>query len=100
AESGRRAVAAAEEHGERWCRSYALWALGHDAWVRGDGPSALAFARLVLGGGFLGMKIASAGQAQRGPRSRLRWPRPRAGHATAAPGPVPRLQAAGGRLTS
>ncbi|TQE23584.1 ATP-binding protein [Streptomyces ipomoeae] len=48
AESGRRAVAAAEEHGERWCRSYALWALGHDAWVRGDGPRALAFARAGL----------------------------------------------------
>ncbi|MFG2129285.1 ATP-binding protein [Streptomyces sp. NPDC048751] len=48
AESGRRAVAAAEEHGERGCRSYALWALGHDAWVRGDTASALTFTRAGL----------------------------------------------------
>ncbi|WP_051744430.1 ATP-binding protein [Streptomyces yerevanensis] len=46
--TGRRAVAAAEAHGERWCRSYALWALGHDAWVRGDPESGTALTRAGL----------------------------------------------------
>jgi DNA-binding CsgD family transcriptional regulator len=47
-ETGRNAVATAEAHGERWCRSYALWALGHDAWVRGDADAGLALTRAGL----------------------------------------------------
>ncbi|MFF7845817.1 LuxR C-terminal-related transcriptional regulator [Streptomyces ossamyceticus] len=34
------AVAVAEAHGERLCRAYALWALGLDAWIRGDNAAA------------------------------------------------------------
>ncbi|MPY63579.1 LuxR family transcriptional regulator, partial [Streptomyces spongiae] len=47
-DTGRHAVATAEAHGERWCRSYALWALGHDAWVRGDPESGMALTRAAL----------------------------------------------------
>ncbi|MEU9267124.1 LuxR C-terminal-related transcriptional regulator [Streptomyces sp. NPDC048251] len=47
-ETGRQAVASAEAHGERWSRSYALWALGHDAWVRGEPESGLALTRAGL----------------------------------------------------
>lgn len=46
--TGRRAVATAETHGERWSRSYALWALGHDAWVRGDQEHGTALTRAGL----------------------------------------------------
>ncbi|MGW0838775.1 ATP-binding protein [Streptomyces sp. NPDC002787] len=46
--TGRRAVATAEAHGERWSRSYALWALGHDAWVRGDPEAGTDLARAGL----------------------------------------------------
>ncbi|MGW0842853.1 ATP-binding protein [Streptomyces sp. NPDC002787] len=43
--TGRQVVATAEAHGERWIRSYALWALGHEAWVRGDPESGAALTR-------------------------------------------------------
>ncbi|MEU6352325.1 LuxR C-terminal-related transcriptional regulator [Streptomyces sp. NPDC047072] len=46
--TGRRAVATAEAHGERWSRSYALWALGHDAWVRGDAEAGTELTRAGL----------------------------------------------------
>lgn len=46
--TGRLAVTTAEEHGERWSRSYALWALGHDAWVHGDADSGTALTRAGL----------------------------------------------------
>ncbi|MGW0578504.1 ATP-binding protein [Streptomyces sp. NPDC002920] len=46
--TGRHAVSTAEAHGERWSRSYALWALGHDAWVRGDQDSGTALTRAGL----------------------------------------------------
>jgi predicted ATPase/DNA-binding CsgD family transcriptional regulator len=46
--TGRHAVATAEANGERWSRSYALWALGHDAWVRGDPESGTALTRAAL----------------------------------------------------
>ncbi|MBK3581554.1 AAA family ATPase [Streptomyces sp. MBT65] len=48
AETARRAVAAAEAHGERWGRAYALWALGIDAWLRGDREACSALARAGL----------------------------------------------------
>lgn len=48
AEVGARAVAVAEAHGERLCRSYALWALGYDAWLRGDNGSAAELTRAGL----------------------------------------------------
>ncbi|MFF3373747.1 ATP-binding protein [Streptomyces sp. NPDC002680] len=41
-ETGRRAVVLAEAHGERWGRAHALWALGYDAWVRGDRKESMA----------------------------------------------------------
>jgi predicted ATPase/DNA-binding CsgD family transcriptional regulator len=49
-----RAVAAAEERGERLWRSYGLWALGFAAWVRGDWDSANSRTRegLALQRGF------------------------------------------------
>ncbi|MGW1786124.1 ATP-binding protein, partial [Streptomyces sp. NPDC002143] len=46
--TGRQAVATAEAAGERWSRSYALWALGHDAWVRGNAESGLTFTQAGL----------------------------------------------------
>ncbi|MFF9780586.1 ATP-binding protein [Streptomyces sp. NPDC013978] len=46
--TGRHAVATAETHGERWSRSYALWALGHNAWVRGDVESGTELTRAGL----------------------------------------------------
>ncbi|WP_326731654.1 ATP-binding protein [Streptomyces phaeochromogenes] len=49
AETGRRAFAVAEAHGERWGRAHALWALGYDAWVRGDRESGMALIRAGLG---------------------------------------------------
>lgn len=48
AEIGTRAVAVAEAHGERLCRAYALWALGFDAWIRGDNGAATESARAGL----------------------------------------------------
>ncbi|MFI1486441.1 ATP-binding protein [Streptomyces sp. NPDC020747] len=48
AETGERAVALAEAHGELWGRAYALWALGYDAWVHGDQQTALALTRAGL----------------------------------------------------
>jgi non-specific serine/threonine protein kinase len=48
ADTGRRAVAIAQAHGERLCQSYALWALGHALWTRGDHDQALARTRAAL----------------------------------------------------
>ncbi|MFD9327710.1 ATP-binding protein [Streptomyces sp. NPDC060065] len=48
AETGRHAVATAEAHGERWCRSHALGALGQDACMRGDQEAGMALFRAAL----------------------------------------------------
>ncbi|MGW1783673.1 ATP-binding protein [Streptomyces sp. NPDC002143] len=48
AETGRQAVATAEAHGERWGLAHAYWALGHDAWVRGDWEAGIELARAGL----------------------------------------------------
>ncbi|WP_217567219.1 LuxR C-terminal-related transcriptional regulator [Streptomyces sp. GbtcB7] len=48
AETGRRVLAIAETHGERWGRARALWALGYDAWLRGDRTEAIAWIRAGL----------------------------------------------------
>jgi predicted ATPase/DNA-binding CsgD family transcriptional regulator len=48
ADTGRRAVAVAQAHGERLCQSYALWALGWALWARGDQQQALAPTRAAL----------------------------------------------------
>ncbi|WP_326584611.1 LuxR C-terminal-related transcriptional regulator [Streptomyces sp. NBC_00481] len=48
AQTARRAVAAAEAHGERWSRAHALWALSLDAWLRGDREAGTALARAGL----------------------------------------------------
>ncbi|MFI5793443.1 ATP-binding protein [Streptomyces sp. NPDC051677] len=45
AEAGRRTVAIAEAHGERMGRAFGLWALGYDAWTRGDCRGAVALTR-------------------------------------------------------
>jgi len=47
-DTGRRAVALAEAHGERHCRSYALLALGYELRARGDHEQALAHIRAAL----------------------------------------------------
>ncbi|MGJ5895434.1 LuxR family transcriptional regulator [Streptomyces sp. V2] len=47
-DTGRRAVALAETHGERHCRSYALLALGYELRARGDHDQALAHIRAAL----------------------------------------------------
>ncbi|WP_246561521.1 LuxR C-terminal-related transcriptional regulator [Streptomyces roseirectus] len=47
-DTGRRAVALAEAHGERHCRSYALLALGYELRARGDHDQALAHIRAAL----------------------------------------------------
>jgi len=47
-DTGRRAVAVAQAHGERLCQSYALWALGYALWVRGDEEQAMARTRAAL----------------------------------------------------
>ncbi|HKS47735.1 MAG TPA: LuxR C-terminal-related transcriptional regulator [Amycolatopsis sp.] len=46
--TARRAIALADQHGERWSKSYALWALGFDARVHGELPTAAAYARSGL----------------------------------------------------
>ncbi|MGC9538271.1 ATP-binding protein [Streptomyces sp. UG1] len=48
AQTGTQAVAVAEAHGERLCRAYALWALGFDAWIRGDSDDAVRMTRAGL----------------------------------------------------
>ncbi|WP_328842704.1 ATP-binding protein [Streptomyces sp. NBC_00258] len=54
AQTGQRALALAEARGERLTRSYALWALGYEAWVRGEKEMSLAWAQtgLVIQRGF------------------------------------------------
>ncbi|MGW0575354.1 ATP-binding protein [Streptomyces sp. NPDC002920] len=47
-ETGRRAVATAEAHGERWARAHALWALGYDAWLLGYEETARALTQAGL----------------------------------------------------
>ena len=44
----RQALAYAEAHGERWGRARALWALGYEAWVRGDREAGEVLARAAL----------------------------------------------------
>ncbi|MFE2425111.1 ATP-binding protein [Streptomyces hokutonensis] len=46
--TGRRALAAAEAHDDRWGRAHALSALGHDAYLRGDLEAAVAMTRTAL----------------------------------------------------
>ncbi|MEV4450394.1 ATP-binding protein [Streptomyces mirabilis] len=48
AEKGERAIALSEELGERWTRSYALYALGLHAWAHGELDSATTLARAGL----------------------------------------------------
>ncbi|MFJ8025698.1 ATP-binding protein [Streptomyces sp. NPDC096311] len=48
AEKGERAIALSEELGERWTRSYALYALGLHAWAHGELDSANGLARAGL----------------------------------------------------
>lgn len=48
ADTGRRAVALAQAHGERHCRAYALLALGNELWARGDHEQALSHIRAAL----------------------------------------------------
>ncbi|MEV1069582.1 LuxR C-terminal-related transcriptional regulator [Streptomyces sp. NPDC050263] len=48
AETGGRAVVLAAAHGERWGRAHALWALGYDAWARGDREACMALTRAGL----------------------------------------------------
>jgi predicted ATPase/DNA-binding CsgD family transcriptional regulator len=54
ADTAKRAIMLSEQCGERWCRSYALWSLGFDAWVRGELDSAAELTRagLVIQSGF------------------------------------------------
>ncbi|MEU1514929.1 LuxR C-terminal-related transcriptional regulator [Streptomyces sp. NPDC005811] len=47
-ETGRKAVAVAEAHGERWGRAHVLRALGYRAWVCGDVETAGALTRDAL----------------------------------------------------
>ncbi|MFF7843183.1 ATP-binding protein [Streptomyces ossamyceticus] len=47
-ETGRRAVAVAETHGERLTRAYALWVLGYGAWLRGSPEESGTLMRAVL----------------------------------------------------
>jgi len=48
ADTGRLAVALAQAHGERHCRSYALLALGYELWARGDAEQALPHIQAAL----------------------------------------------------
>ncbi|MBP2326577.1 putative ATPase/DNA-binding CsgD family transcriptional regulator [Kibdelosporangium banguiense] len=48
ADTAKRAIMLSEECGELWCRSYALWSLGFDAWVRGELDSAAELTRAGL----------------------------------------------------
>jgi predicted ATPase/DNA-binding NarL/FixJ family response regulator len=48
ADTARRAIALAQTHGERHCRSYALLALGYELWVRDDEEEALSHVRAAL----------------------------------------------------
>jgi len=48
AESGRRAIALAEESGDQWGRAHALWALGVGAWTRGDRQACTTLIRDAL----------------------------------------------------
>ncbi|WP_329223443.1 LuxR C-terminal-related transcriptional regulator [Streptomyces sp. NBC_01485] len=48
AETGERAVVIAAAHGDRWGRTHALWALGYDAWARGDLEASMALTRAGL----------------------------------------------------
>ncbi|MGW1028236.1 ATP-binding protein [Streptomyces sp. NPDC002577] len=48
AQKGERAIALSEQLGERWTRSYALYALGLRAWAHGELDSATALARAGL----------------------------------------------------
>jgi len=54
AERGRRALALAEEYGDRWGRAHLLWALGVDAWARGGQEACTTLIRdaLALARGF------------------------------------------------
>jgi predicted ATPase/DNA-binding CsgD family transcriptional regulator len=54
ADTAKRAIVLSEDCGEQWCRSYALWSLGFDAWVRDELDSAVALTRagLVIQRGF------------------------------------------------
>ncbi|WP_256251912.1 LuxR C-terminal-related transcriptional regulator [Streptomyces sp. yr375] len=47
-ETGERAVVLAAAHGDRWGRAHALWALGYDAWARGDLEASMALTRAGL----------------------------------------------------
>ncbi|MEU1518414.1 LuxR C-terminal-related transcriptional regulator [Streptomyces sp. NPDC005811] len=47
-ETGRRAVALAEAHGERWARAHALWTLSCHAWRQGERAEALGLIRAAL----------------------------------------------------
>ncbi|WP_328505460.1 LuxR C-terminal-related transcriptional regulator [Streptomyces sp. NBC_00391] len=44
----RQALALAEAHGERLAHAHALWALGYNAWIRGDHKEAMARIRTAL----------------------------------------------------
>lgn len=46
--AARRAIGISERLGERWTRSYALWALGLDAWLRGDNELATSSTTAAL----------------------------------------------------
>ncbi len=48
AETGRRAIAISQAHGERWARAHALWALSLDAWLHDDLEAAMALVRGAL----------------------------------------------------
>ncbi|MEU9348107.1 LuxR C-terminal-related transcriptional regulator [Streptomyces sp. NPDC048278] len=48
AETGRRAVAISQAHGERWARAHALWALSLDSWLHDDLETATALVRDAL----------------------------------------------------
>ncbi|MER5802113.1 LuxR C-terminal-related transcriptional regulator [Streptomyces mirabilis] len=48
AETGQRAVALAEAHGERWARAHAMWTLSCDAWRRDNREEALSVIRAAL----------------------------------------------------
>ncbi|MFJ9558995.1 LuxR C-terminal-related transcriptional regulator [Streptomyces fuscichromogenes] len=48
AETGRRAIAISQAHGERWARAHALWALSLDAWLHDDLEAARALVRDAL----------------------------------------------------
>ncbi|MEU6225530.1 LuxR C-terminal-related transcriptional regulator [Streptomyces sp. NPDC047042] len=47
-ETGRRAVASAEAHGERWARAHAMWTLSCHAWRQGEREEALGLIQAAL----------------------------------------------------